>query len=97
MEYLEAHARRLYAPALDPALHAARELARHIQAGDLGVEFKARDVYLKGWRMLDRRGTSDALEYLAELGHVIPQTSEPGPDGGRPSTVWIVHPELRRG
>ncbi len=42
--YLEAHARRLYAYALDPALAAARELERHIKTGDIGTPFQARDV-----------------------------------------------------
>lgn len=95
VEYLEAHARRLYAPALDPALHAARELDRHIRAGDLEAEFQARDVYRRGWRSLDRRGTADALDYLADLGRVVPQEMETGPSGGRPSIVWRIHPDLR--
>lgn len=92
-EYLEAHARRLYAPALDPALHAARELDRHIRAGDLANPFQARDVYRRCWRLLDRRGTEDALGYLADLGRVYAQDFE---TGGRPTTVWHIHPDLRR-
>lgn len=91
-EYLEAHARRLYSPALDPALHAARELDRHLLAGDLPDEFRARDVYRKGWRLLDRRGTDEALEYLADLDRVIPHERD---TGGRPTITWQLHPGLK--
>ncbi|MEX2524306.1 MAG: DUF3987 domain-containing protein [Gammaproteobacteria bacterium] len=94
-EFLEAHARRLYAPTLDPALQAARELDRHIQAGDLSSPFRARDVYLKGWRLLDRTGTENALEYLADLGRVYAVAEQPGAAGGRPSTLWHIHPAIR--
>lgn len=38
-EYLESHARRLYAPALSPSTTAARALAKHIKAGDLEEVF----------------------------------------------------------
>lgn len=92
--FLEQHARRLYAPALDPALHAARELDRHIRAGDLPNPFRARDAWKKGWRLLDRQGTDEALEYLADLGHVRPERMD---TGGRPTTVWHINPTLREG
>ena len=91
-EFLEAHARRLYAPALDPALHAARELDRHIRASDLPERFTAREVYLKGWRLLDRRGTEDALQYLEHLGWLRAESIK---TGGRPTINWYVHPDLQ--
>jgi len=91
-EFLEAHARRLYGPALDPALHAARELDRHIRAGDLPNPFQAREVYRHHWRLLDRSGTADALEYLADLNRLH---SEEVSTGGRPTTYWYIHPALR--
>ncbi|MQM38450.1 hypothetical protein KBTX_02461 [wastewater metagenome] len=90
-EYLEEHARRLYAPALDPALHAARELDRHIRRGELPNPFRERDVYRKGWRLLDRKGTREALDYLEDLGRVAGVTID-GP--GRPTTTWYIHPDL---
>jgi hypothetical protein len=91
--YLEAHARRLYAMALDPALAAARELARHIRAGDIASPTTARDIYRHCWRLLDRKGTDDALGYLADHGWVRAETVE---TGGRKITVWHLHPSLRR-
>ena len=90
-DYLEEHARRLYAPALDPALHAARELDRHIQRGELPNPFRERDVYRKGWRSLDRKRTREALEYLQDLGRVVGLGSS---NDGRPTTSWYIHPEL---
>ena len=90
-DYLEEHARRLYAPALDPALHAARELDRHISSGDLSNPFSERDVYRRNWHLLNRKATQEALEYLQDLGRVIGLTTK-GP--GRPTTSWYIHPDL---
>ena len=90
-EYLEEHARRLYAPALDPALHAARELDRHIRNGELPNPFSERDVYRHNWHLLNKKATREALEYLQDLGRVAGLTTE-GP--GRPTTRWYVHPDL---
>jgi putative DNA primase/helicase len=95
-QFLEAHARRLYSPALDPALHAARELDRRIRAGDVGSPFQARDVYRRGWRLLDRLGTTDAIEYLADLGRVRAEDMDAGALGGRPTVRWHAHPSLLR-
>jgi putative DNA primase/helicase len=95
-EYLEEHARRLYAPALDPATAAARELVRRIQRKDLQGPFVARDVYRRGWRLLDRRGTEEALNLLEELGHLRAENTEPKKAGGRPKVIWHIHPNLQR-
>lgn len=92
--YLESHARRLYAPALDPALHAARELDKHLRAGDLRSPFRARDAYLRGWSLLDKKGTAAALDYLEDLNRVRGEVIEPGARGGRPSTRWWINPKL---
>ena len=91
-QYLKAHAKRLYAPALDPALTAAHELDRHILRNDIGPSFSERDVYLKGWRLLDKERTSLALDYLEALDRVSRRTLE---TGGRPRIIWTVHPALR--
>lgn len=89
--YLEEHARRLYAPALDPALHAARELDQHIRNGELTNPFRERDVYRKGWRLLDRKGAKEALDYLQDLGRVV---GIPTDGAGRTTTAWYIHPDL---
>ena len=91
-QYLKAHAERFYAPALDPALAAARELERHILRGDIGPSFTERDVYVKGWRLLDREGTSLSVDYLQALDRITGETLE---TGGRPKTIWTIHPHLK--
>jgi putative DNA primase/helicase len=99
-EYLEAHARRLYAPALEPGVEAARELDRHLSRGDLaGVVaerggFRARDIYQKGWRLLDNAGTALALDTLEDL-HRVTATEED--TGGRKTTLYQRHPALAGG
>ena len=90
-QYLKEHAKRLYAPALDPALTAARELDRRILRGDIVPAFTERDVYLKGWRLLDKEGTSLAVDYLEAHHRISGTTLE---TGGRPKTIWTVHPQL---
>ncbi len=89
--YLEAHARRLYAHALDHALMAARELERHLRRGEIVAPFAPRDIYRHHWRLLDRRGAEAALEYLEDMGYV---RSERYHTGGRPRVLYHVHPAL---
>jgi hypothetical protein len=90
-EYLESHARRVYGYATDLPHNAARELDRHILNGDLGPQFTARDVYLKGWGMLDRDATHLALEHLADLDRIRQERLD---TGGRPKVIWTVNPRL---
>ena len=55
-EYLENHARRVYSCAVSPELRAARELARHLTAKDLGPDqFTVRQVYQHDWTGLTTR------------------------------------------
>jgi len=90
-QYLESHARRLYSPALDPALAAARELDRHMLQGDVPSQFTARDIYQHHWHRLDKDGAQLALDYLATLGRVRSFKVE---TGGRPTTRWEANPAL---
>lgn len=48
-DYLEQHAGRVYAQAVNPAMDAARTLARHVQAKHLESPFSLRDVYRPQW------------------------------------------------
>jgi putative DNA primase/helicase len=91
-EYLETHARRIYAPAIAPDMAAAVELDRRLSS--LPNPFTARDVYRNCWRMLDREGTVSALGILADYGRV--RAVEP--DGtGRPTIRYQVNPAIRKG
>jgi hypothetical protein len=67
-EYLDSHARRVYAPAFEPVVVGAKTLAEHIERGDLGTKFALREVYRKGWTGLaDRKDALAALELLEDL------------------------------
>lgn len=91
--YLEAHARRIYAPALLPELKAAATLSKRIQAGDLPARFSARDIYRKGWSGLKSpKVISEALTILEESGWVWCQELQ---TGGRPTSVFEMNPRLR--
>ena len=92
-EFLEMHARRLYSPALNPALVAARELLRHLENADLPNPFTARTVYRNRWASLDREGTPPALDYLEENRWLKTKTVQ---TGGRPKIEFYIHPQLPR-
>jgi uncharacterized protein DUF3987 len=62
--YLEAHARRVYSAVLRADTVAARELAKHLQRGDLATRFTLREIYRKGWTGLN---TKEEAELAAEI------------------------------
>lgn len=86
-EYLEGHARRIYAPASDNGLSAAHLLLK--KRPSLPDGFTARDVYRKGWAGLtDAEVVAGGLDTLAEYRHVH-ETSVPSRDaGGRPTVEY---------
>jgi hypothetical protein len=68
-EYLQGHARRLYASVTDQARVAAALLAAQLTHGRLPSPFTARDVYRNEWTGLtEPRVVQGALACLAELG-----------------------------
>src|SRR5260370_12737898 len=70
-EYLQGHARRLYASVTDPARVAAAVLATKITHGRLARPFTAREVYRNEWTGLtEPRVVQGALEGLPELGWI---------------------------
>lgn len=93
-EYLETHAWRLHANVIAPEMTAAIELDKRL----LGLEdgFKARDIYKRGWRFLDRETAPGALKVLEDYERVRGTTKEKDSRGGRPTTVYQVNPALRR-
>lgn len=70
-DYLEAHARRVYGSIADGGYARAKELAKHIEQGDLASPFTLRDVQRKGWRLLgELEQVREAVETLEEFGWV---------------------------
>ena len=84
-EYLESHARRVYSCIVSAELRAARELARHIAAGELGMDrFTIRQVYRHDWSGLTTPNQVRAvMEILEDAGWIRQAATEPGT--GRPS------------
>jgi len=96
-EYLDSHARRVYACVTTPECRSARELARHIRAKDVPETFAPRNVYLKGWGGLDTpERVRGALSALEDAGWVRRLESTPYRSGGRPSEQWLVNPKVAR-
>ena len=93
-EYLETHARRLYASGENPSMESARALYERIQKGDLPHEFSPRDVYYaKHWSKLDTvEKVNDAIKILKEFGWV---KTEEVKTLGRSTIKVIVYPQLR--
>jgi hypothetical protein len=93
-EYLEAHARRLYASVTDGAALAAKLLSTKLRRGDLKNPFRAREIFKKGWAGLtEKESVYPALGLLEELGWVRPEV-ERGEKGGRPTILYWINPKL---
>ncbi len=93
-EYLEPHARRIYAPAISPDMDAARALSVRIKAGDIGARFALRDVYRHGWSGLSTRDeAAAAVAVLIEYDWLRGQTEQ---TSGRTRTVYEVNPVLAK-
>jgi hypothetical protein len=93
-EYLESHARRMYASAIDPATESAKVLLERIRRGDLKDKFSPRDVYhARHWSMLSTpEEVLAALRVLEDYGWLVMETV---PTGGRPAIKVHLHPSLR--
>lgn len=94
-EYLEPHARRIYAPAMSPDVDAARLLAQKINARELPERFTLRDIYRNHWSGLDtREQAAAAVSVLEDYDWLRP---EQGNSVGRPKVVYTVNPLVPRG
>lgn len=92
-DYLESHARRVYALVGDISAKAAAELAKKIKKRALKDSFTVRDVYRKGWHLLDRRElVQDACNELVEAGW-LREGVEDIP-GRQPKTVYYINPKI---
>jgi hypothetical protein len=94
--YLETHARRIYAAIMQRRQMAGALLGAKVKAGKLADGFTLREVYLKGWAGLtDNEDVKLALEDLVELGWLRPQQVLSDPvQGGRPTIRYYINPRL---
>lgn len=92
-DFLEAHARKIYAPELGLDSAPAHALAQKIRSGAIASGCTIRDIYNHGWSHLK---TSDqvlrAVEILEDRGWVHLGTKASGRRGGRPSPVILINP-----
>ncbi|HMM85339.1 MAG TPA: DUF3987 domain-containing protein [Azohydromonas sp.] len=94
-DYFDSHARRLHASGHRAAVRAARLIVDKVKTGALAEPFSARDVYRPQWSGLtEREAVAEALDMLAAHGWVTEATVE---SGGRPTTVYTLAEEVRRG
>jgi Protein of unknown function (DUF3987) len=92
-DYLDHHARKLYAVELDKGANAVHRLAAKIQAGAVRDGHTARDIYNLGWSGLDRKAVALALPDLEQRGW-LRVDRRTGSQGGRPSEVITLRPRL---
>jgi putative DNA primase/helicase len=93
--YLEAHARRIYSPAISAVRQAAAEIGRHLMAGWKREEgaFTLREVNRNQWSGCDTAETNrEALEILSDANWVRPV---PAKNNGRPSEKYLINPRLK--
>lgn len=104
-QYLRTHAERLYAAAVIPETAAAETLLGKIRAGKLCDtdgrrldSFTPRMVAVRHWAGLTTPAdVRKAADVLADYDWLRAETSQPGPQGGRPSERYWVHPSLLAG
>jgi putative DNA primase/helicase len=94
--YLEAHARRIYSAVLRPDTAAARELAKHLQRGELPERFTLRETYRKGWAGLNSKEDAEAAtEILCDLEWIRPVSEIARTKPGRaPSAAFETNPKI---
>jgi hypothetical protein len=93
-DYLESHARRVYASTALDSAEAARAIWRRIKRGDLPSPFTTRDIRRKEWAGLaDKARIEAGLETLLEADWLRSESLE---TGGRRSTVYHVNPKALR-
>ena len=97
-EYLEAHARKVYAAELAGDRAAAAALAAKIRTGKITDGMAVRSIAERDWTGLRTAGSVFAgAEILEELGWLRVEETIPGEKGGRPSAFLRLHPDFRKG
>ena len=97
VDFLELHARKVYAAELNGKVLAAHALARRIKRGEVLDGMSVRDVARKEWHGLTLRDRSATLleAALSELEQASWLRVASEATGGRDTRVVRLHPELR--
>ncbi len=92
-EFLEQHARKIYAVAMRPDLRAAHALADKISKNKIKDGDQIRNIYRNEWSFLQTKEVVYAgLAVLEECGWARVKSIE---TGGRPTDIVRLHPDLR--
>lgn len=92
--YLRLHAERVYACTTHTDTRHARALLAKIVEGAIADGFTPRDVYLKGWSLLDAEGVKKATNLLCDLCYLLQVENRPK-GGGRPSITYQINPHAK--
>ena len=96
-DYLESHAKRVYASVAASQDRGAGELAGLIKKGELGQRFRLREVYNRGLSLLKTPAqVGSAAKALVAAGWIRQKPVRPGRQGGRPTEEYIVNPKVPR-
>ncbi len=91
-DYLETHARKIYAPALNAALFATHSLAKRLINKELSSGFTNRDIYRRQWSGLSsKEEVQEAIETLEELDWI---KSNKEKTTGRSKISYTINPKL---
>ena len=94
-DYLESHARRIYADATDNPLKTAKLILHKIKGGKLSNGFNPRIIKRKGWSGLtDTAEIKEGIETLLDEGYLQECVIE---TLGRPAVTYRVHPKIMEG
>jgi hypothetical protein len=94
-DYLEAHARRIYDLADNIDAKAAENLSRHIARGEVDETFSAREIYRRGWSLLNTSESAQAAcDILARKGWLI-EVETPAAFQQRAKVEYYVNPKTR--
>lgn len=93
-EYLESHAKRMYAPGLKGDELAAIDLAKRVKRGAIGPQFTPRELYRKGWGGLSAPDEAGgAIDVLEDCGWIAVEMRETTARG-KPTTICTVNPRI---
>jgi putative DNA primase/helicase len=95
-KYLRSHARRVYAKADNPDTAAAHAILERIQQYKLQDGFTARDITQKDWQhLVQTQVVQGGLDLLVEFGWLRQVDRNPGPMGGRKTSVYYINPKAQ--
>jgi len=94
-DYLESHARRIYAMSESPEHEAAVKLSEKISTGKLSSPFTTRDLLRKGWHGLKNNADIKAACYILVDENWLNELIKPKPETGRPTAAeFIINPKI---